>query len=286
MKRNSLVPNQWVWKWAGVIFLTVFCSISGLYAQRTITGTIRDAKTNEPVPGATIMVKGTSTGTISEADGTFEIRVPNENQELEVSYIGYEGQLVAVTDKMNVVNILLLENAQQLSEVVITALGIEKEKARVGYSVQDVDGASLIKAREPNPVNSLTGKVAGLTVGSSAELLGGPSVLLRGDKPLYVVDGVPIQSDTWNINPDDIETITVLKGPNASALYGSRGQYGAIQITTKRGAAGRRGFQVELNNSTMIESGFLTIPNVQHEYGPGDHGRYAFAVGGQNSKAN
>ncbi|MCB0521415.1 MAG: SusC/RagA family TonB-linked outer membrane protein [Lewinellaceae bacterium] len=278
MKRNSLVPSQRAWKWAGVICLTLFCSFSGLFAQKTITGIVKDAKTSEPVPGATIMVKGTSVGTISEADGSFEIKVPAGSQELEVSYIGYEGQLVAVTNA-NVVNILLLENTQQLSEVVITALGIEKEKARVGYAVQDVDGASLIKAREPNPVNSLTGKVAGLTVGSSAELLGGPSVLLRGDKPLYVVDGVPIQSDTWNINPDDIKTITVLKGPNASALYGSRGQYGAIQITTKRGAEGRRGFQVELNNSTMIESSFLTIPKVQYEYGPGDHGRYAFADG-------
>ncbi len=260
------------------MLLTFFCSLPGLFAQKTITGTVRDSKTNEPVPGATIMVKGTNVGTISEADGKFEIRMPDGSQELEVSYIGYEGQLVAVTNT-NVVNIMLLENAQQLSEIVVTALGIEKEKARVGYSVQDVDGASLVKAREPNPINSLTGKVAGLTVGSSAELLGGPSVLLRGDKPLYVVDGIPIQSDTWNINPDDIETITVLKGPNASALYGSRGQYGAIQITTKRGTAGRRGFQVELNNSTMIESGFLTIPKVQYEYGPGDHGRYAFADG-------
>jgi TonB-linked SusC/RagA family outer membrane protein len=278
MKRNSLVPTRRAWKWAGVTLLTLFCSLSGLFAQKTISGTVKDAKTNEPVPGATIMVKGSSVGTISEADGTFEIRVPDGSQELEVSYIGYEGQLVAVTNT-NVVSIMLLENAQQLSEVVVTALGIEKEKARVGYSVQDVDGASLVKAREPNPVNSLTGKVAGLTVGSSAELLGGPSVLLRGDRPLYVVDGVPIQSDTWNINPDDIETITVLKGPNASALYGSRGQYGAIQITTKRGTAGRRGFQVELNNSTMFESSFLTIPKVQYEYGPGDHGRYAFADG-------
>lgn len=96
---------------------------------------------------------------------------------------------------------------------------------------------------------------------------------------LYVVDGVPIQSDTWNISPDDIESITVLKGPNASALYGSRGQFGAIQITTKRGTKDKRGFSVDFNSSTMVENGFMTIPKVQHEYGPGDHGRYAFKDG-------
>lgn len=278
MKRTSLVSGQRAWKWTVVILLTLFCSVSGLYAQKTIKGTVRDAKTNEPVPGATIMAKGTEAGTISEADGSFEIKVPNGANELEVSYLGYDGQLVAVTNT-SFVNILLIENTAQLNEVVVTALGIAKEKARVGYAVQDVKGADLIKAREPNPVNSLTGRVAGLTVGSSAELLGGPSVLLRGDRPLYVVDGVPIQSDTWNINPDDIETITVLKGPNASALYGSRGQYGAIQITTKRGTKDRRGYTVEFNNSTMMEASFLTIPKVQFEYGPGDHGRYAFADG-------
>lgn len=278
MKQPPLFLSRWAGKWLLVSLLTLLFQITTIDAQKTVTGLVKDAKSNEPVPGATILVKGTNVGTVSEADGTFTLQVPNGNEQLEVSYIGYEGQLVAIANT-SYVNILLLENATQLSEVVITALGIEKEKARVGYSVQDVKGADLIKAREPNPLNSLTGKVAGLTVGSSAELLGGPSVLLRGDRPLYVVDGVPIQSDTWNINPDDIETITVLKGPNASALYGSRGQFGAIQITTKRGAAGQGAVTVELNNSTMIESSFLTIPKVQYEYGPGDHGRYAFKDG-------
>ncbi len=278
MKRTRLALSQQAWRVAVVFLLTIGTCTTGLFAQKTVKGTVKDAKTNEPVAGATLMLKGSSTGTISEMDGSFEIRVADPNVPLLVSFIGYESQEVLIAEQ-NFVNILLTENAEQLSEVVVTALGITKEKARVGYAVQDVKGADLIKAREPNPINSLTGRVAGLTVGASAELLGGPSVLLRGDKPLYVVDGVPIQSDSWNINPDDIERITVLKGPNASALYGSRGQYGAIQITTKRGTKDKRGFTVELNNSTMMEASFLTIPKVQDEYGPGDHGRYAFADG-------
>ncbi|MBI1226051.1 MAG: SusC/RagA family TonB-linked outer membrane protein [Bacteroidetes bacterium] len=278
MKRTRLSLSQRARRVAVVLFLTIGACTTGLFAQKTVKGIVKDAKTNEPVAGATVMVKGTSTGTISEMDGSFELRVADPNAPLVISYIGYDGQEVVIAEQ-NFVNILLAENSQQLSEVVVTALGITKEKARVGYAVQDVKGEDMVKAREPNPVNSLTGRVAGLTVGSSAELLGGPSVLLRGDKPLYVVDGVPIQSDTWNINPDDIETITVLKGPNASALYGSRGQYGAIQITTKRGTKDKRGFTVEFNNTTMIETGFLTIPKVQNDYGPGDHGRYAFADG-------
>jgi TonB-linked SusC/RagA family outer membrane protein len=278
MKRTALELSQKAWKVAAIMLLVIGACSTGLFAQKTVKGIVKDATTNEPVAGATVMVKGTSTGTISEGDGSFELRVADPNVPLVISYIGFEGQEVVIAEQ-NFVNILLAESATQLSEVVVGGLGITKEKARVGYAVQDVKGADLIKAREPNPISSLTGRVAGLTVGSSAELLGGPSVLLRGDKPLYVVDGIPIQSDTWNINPDDIETITVLKGPNGSAIYGSRGQYGAIQITTKRGTKDKRGFTVEFNNSTMMESGFLTIPKVQNEYGPGDHGRYAFADG-------
>ncbi len=261
-----------------MLFLAIGACTTGLFAQKTVKGIVKDASNNEPVVGATIMVKGSSVGTVTEPDGSFEIRLADPNVPLVFSFIGFETQEVVVAEQ-SFINVMMAAGAEQLTEIVVGGLGIAKEKARVGYAVQDVKGADMIKAREPNPINSLTGRVAGLTVGSSAELLGGPSVLLRGDKPLYVVDGVPIQSDTWNINPDDIETITVLKGPNGSALYGSRGQYGAIQITTKRGTKDQRGFRVELNNSTMMEYGFLTIPKVQDEYGPGDHGRYAFADG-------
>ncbi len=161
--------------------------------------------------------------------------------------------------------------------MVVTALGIKKEAKRLGYSVQSVRGEDLIKARESNPINGLAGKVAGLNVGVNQEMLASPTVLLRGS-PLnfYVVDGIPINSDTWNISPDDIETYTVLKGPTAAALYGSRGINGAILITTKRGKKSGKGFTVEWNSSTQFNKGFITVPKVQNEYGGGDNAQYAF----------
>lgn len=249
-----------------------------VHAQTSVTGTVVSQEDGTSIPGVNILVKGTSSGTITDADGKFLIAVPSLEATLIFSFVGYESQEVALAGRTQI-QVKLMSDAKQLSEVVVTALGIEKDKSKIGYAVQDVKGEDLIKARDPNPIGNLTGKVAGLSVASSPELLGRPSVLLRGKKPLFVVDGVPIQSDTWNISADDIETYTVLKGPAASALYGSRGQYGAIQITTKRGSTDKRGFSVEFNSSNTIENGFLAIPKVQDEYGPGDHGRYAFGDG-------
>jgi TonB-linked SusC/RagA family outer membrane protein len=258
--------------------MTTFLLIgANVFAQKaTIEGTVKSS-TGESLPNATILVKGTTIGALTDLDGHFAIQaVPKEI--LVISYIGYESTEVAVGNQ-KVMNITMEESKQEISEVVVTALGIQKEKSTIGFAVQDVKGNELVKAREPNAINSLAGKISGLTVGASSELLGAPAVLLRGYAPLYVIDGVPVQTDTWNINPDDIETYTVLKGPAAAALYGSRGQYGAIQITTKRGTTDKRGFSVEFNSSTMAEKGFLAIPKVQDEYGPGDHGQYAFVDG-------
>lgn len=258
--------------------LTTFLLIGAtVFAQKAnLEGTVKSS-TGESLPSATILIKGTTIGSLTDLDGHFSIQAEPKDI-LVVSYIGYEPLEVAVGNQ-KVIDITLQESKQEISEVVVTALGIEKEKSTIGFAVQDVKGTELVKAREPNAINSLTGKISGLTVGASAELLGAPAVLLRGYKPLYVVDGVPVQTDTWNINPDDIETYTVLKGPSAAALYGSRGQYGAIQITTKRGTTDKRGFSVEFNSSTMVENGFIAIPEVQDEYGPGDHGKYAFKNG-------
>jgi TonB-linked SusC/RagA family outer membrane protein len=173
----------------------------------------------------------------------------------------------------------LQEDSKGLSEVVVTALGIKKEVKKIGYAVQEVKGADLVKARDANPVTGLTGKVAGLSVAPSPELLGSPSLIMRGNQiTLFVVDGVPISSDTWNISPDDIETYSVLKGPAAAALYGSRAQYGAILITTKK-ANNKKGFTVELNSTNSFDKGFIAEPHTQHEYGGGMYGQYAFADG-------
>jgi TonB-linked SusC/RagA family outer membrane protein len=257
----------------GLLFLFVIASFL-TYAQRTITGRIVSAEDRKPVAGATVKVKGTQKVTSTDADGKFSIAAADKDV-LLITNIGFATREIKAT--ADVSSITLVTETTNLNEVVVTALGIKKETKRIGYSVQEVKGSDLLKARESNPVNSLVGKVAGLNVGINAELLATPTVLLRGS-PLnfYVVDGIPINSDTWNISPDDIETYTVLKGPTAAALYGSRGITGAILITTKRGKKNNKGFTVEVNSSTQINKGFIAIPKVQNEYGGGDNQQYAF----------
>ena len=242
-----------------------------------VKGKVVDASNGSPVESATITAKSSNKTVVTKQDGSFEISaVKGEN--LLISFIGFESQQVTATG--DDIAVRLNADNRQLSEVVVTALGIKKDKKIIGYSQQEVKGSDLIKAREPNPINSLVGKVAGLTVGASAEILGAPQVLLRGGNiSLYVVDGIPINSDTWNISPDDIESYTVLKGPVASALYGYRGQNGAIIINTKKGTKDKRGYSVEFNSSTMVNKGFIALPKTQDLYGPGDHGRYKFVDG-------
>lgn len=266
--KNSLLTCLFCFAFAGAL----------LAQDRVLSGKITSPETGEGFPGVSVSVKGTTIGAVTGTDGAYSLNVPASAKTLVFSFIGYKTVEMEIGSQ-STFDVAMVEDAQNLSEIVVTALGIEKDKAQLGYATQAVQGEDLVKAREPNAINSLTGKVAGLTVGSSAEILGAPNVQLRGKRPLYVVDGVPLQSDTWNISPDDIESYTVLKGPAGSSLYGSRGQNGAILITTKRGSKDKRGFSVELNSSTMFESGYLTIPKVQDEYGPGDHGRYAFADG-------
>ncbi|MDJ1472133.1 SusC/RagA family TonB-linked outer membrane protein [Xanthocytophaga flava] len=263
---------------------TLFCVFSLLafssYAQtRIITGKVTSVEEASGLPGVSVVVKGTTKGTTTGADGKYSIEVPEGKDILIFSFIGFLPQEVAVGNRA-VIDVPMDVDTKALQEVVVTALGIKKDAKTIGYATQEVKGADLIKAREPNPINSLVGKVAGLTVGASAEMLGRPQLVLRGNEDvLFVVDGVPVNSDTWNVSPDDIETYTVLKGPNASALYGFRGKNGAILITTKRGSSDKRGFSIEFNSSTMFDRGFNAIPKTQNMYGPGDHGVYAFGDG-------
>ena len=256
----------------------IFFSFVGNAQERTVTGKITDGSDNSPLAGVNVRVKGSDKGTTSNSTGGFSIAV-KDNSILQFSFIGFAPREVQIGSK-STIDVILKEDVTQLQEQVVTALGISKERRSLTNAIQTVQGADLIKAREPNSINSLAGKVAGLTIGASAELLGRPNVVLRGNTDvLYVVDGVPINSDTWNISADDIDTYTVLKGAGASALYGFRGKNGAILITTKKGSKDKRGFSVELNSSTMIESGFNAIPKVQDLYGPGDHGQYGFVDG-------
>ncbi|MEO6313429.1 MAG: SusC/RagA family TonB-linked outer membrane protein [Chitinophagaceae bacterium] len=261
---------------AGLMLMLIVCSMVS-FAQVPVKGRIASAYDHKPVAGATIAVKGSGRQTLSDESGYFTISAKSD-EFLQITSVGFAETVVKASGDLN--NLVLLTDTKNLNEVVVTALGIKKEKKKLGYAVQEVKGEDLVKAREPNPINGLVGKIAGLTVGASAELLGNPNVLLRGSSlNLYVVDGVPINSDTWNISPDDIESYTVLKGATASALYGSRGLNGAIMITTKRGSKDKRGFSIDFNSSTMFEKGFNAIPKVQDLYGPGDHGKYAFVDG-------
>ncbi len=260
----------------GIILLFLFSPFF-LHAQNTtVSGRVMSSTDNMPIGAASIIIKGTKAGTSTDAYGYFSISAKSGDV-LTISGIGMKQQDYTIGTQTGNLVIFVNPGTNTLNEVVVTALGIRKETKRLGYSVQTVNGDDLLKATESNPVNGLVGKVSGLNVGINQELLASPTVLLRGS-PLnfYIVDGIPINSDTWNISPDDIETYTVLKGPTAAALYGNRGINGAILITTKRGEKSKKGYTVEFNTSTQFNNGFIAIPKVQNQYGGGDNQQYAF----------
>jgi TonB-linked SusC/RagA family outer membrane protein len=259
-----------------VISLLMTCLVVTGFAQdRLITGKIQNSN-GLGIEGATVETSTTHRRAITDTLGFFRINASGADKTLEVSSVGFLAQSKAL-GLDNSYNITLADDPKSLADVVVTAFGIKKETKRIGYSVQEVKGAELTKSRDANPINALVGKVAGLTVGANPEMLGRPELVLRGSKDLlFVVDGVPINTDTWNISPDDIESYTVLKGANASALYGFRGLNGAIVITTKRGTKDRKGWQVDLNTSTYVERGFLVVPKSQVEYGRGTNFAYSY----------
>ncbi|WP_239494947.1 SusC/RagA family TonB-linked outer membrane protein [Pedobacter yulinensis] len=257
-----------------------------------VKGSVRDA-TGQPLAGASILVKGSRQGTSADASGSFSLSVP-ENATLVISYAGYMSREIVVGSQRTL-SIVLEEDPQQLGEVVVTALGIKKEKRSLGYSVTEVNGSDLNQARELNVANSLVGKVAGLNVNSVS---GGPgastNILIRGNaslsgdnQPLFVVNGIPINNvrsgntggqydnspdmgdGISNISPDDIESMSVLKGAAAAALYGSRAKNGVILITTKSGAKGAG--QIEFNSNYVSEQ-IMDLTNWQYVYGNGANG--------------
>ncbi len=242
-------------------------------------GKVVDSATQQPVVGATI--SSGSLRVLSDNEGFFTINSA-KGKTISVSFIGYTPQTQTVSGA-DFMSIILVPSSQLLTDVVVTATGIKKEAKRLGYSIQTVDATAFTKAREPDPMSALKGNVAGLTVNINQEI-GHPSgIALRGSGDiLYVVDGVPISSDTYNINPDDIESFSILKGPSAAALYGFQGQNGAIIINTKKGTKDKRGLQVTFNNSTQFNGSFIALPKYNDAYGPGDNGKYAFGGGGSS----
>ncbi len=243
----------------------------------SVSGKVTSVDQNVSLPGVSVVVKGTSHGTVSDLDGQYSINTP-ANGVLVYSFIGYTSQEIEVSSR-TIINVAMEESQFELEEVVVTALGIQKDKKALGYAVQEVDGAEFEKAREPNVISSLSGRVAGLVVYNKTGLYENPEFLLRGSKPLIVVNGIPYDTDLWDISSDDIENVTVLKGTTASALYGSIGKDGAIMITTKKGTNDKRGFEVSFNSSTMFEAGFVAIPEVQSKYGTGYGGKYEYQDG-------
>ena len=235
-----------------------------------VTGTVLDQQ-DMPVIGANIMLKGNkTTGTITNIDGQFTLEVPITST-LVVSYIGYKNQEVKVTGKA--LTIKLQEDSETLDEVVVTALGIKREEKALGYAVQKVGGDKLATVKTVDVATGLTGKIAGLNVQNSTEFNEAPTLTLRGESPLLVIDGVPYKNMSLrDIAPDDIESIDVLKGATASALYGARGGSGAVMVTTKRGK--EEGLNVTVNSSTMFNAGFLKMPEVQTAYSSGNNGKY------------
>ncbi|QDW25855.1 SusC/RagA family TonB-linked outer membrane protein [Pedobacter sp. KBS0701] len=242
---------------------------------RVIKGHVTDEK-KLGIPGISVLIKGTNTGTVTNQEGDFSIKA-DDGDVLVLSSIGYVNKEIKV-DHSDTYQIVMTEDAKALSEVVVTALGVKKERSKLGYVAQTVQGENLVKAREPNIISSLTGRVAGLNITNSTDLFQEPGISLRGRKPLIVIDGIPDQSaDLFRVNADDVESVTILKGANASALYGSIGQNGAIMITTKRGKG--NDLSIDVNSSTQIQPSFIRIPKVQTEYGAGYKGKYTYVDG-------
>src|SRR5258708_7303274 len=275
------------------LYFTGWVTTIALAQSRVVTGNVKDPG-GSAMPGVTVQVKGTTTGTVTDGDGKFSVSISGDNAVVVFSFIGFATQEITA-GAQSVIDVAMKEDVSQLQEVVVTALGIERDKQSLGYSVQDVKGSDMTVAREGNVINNLQGRVAGVQIykggtgpgGSYRIVIRGSNSLRGGDAPLFVVDGVPFDNyNTANgqseygsfdqgqgiqqINPDDIETMTVLKGPEAGALYGNRGANGVILITTKKGAV-KKGLGISYQSNMTFESP-LKIPKLQNQYGQGANG--------------
>ncbi len=269
--------------------------------SRTVTGTVTDQSTGQPLPGVAVIVKGTTVGTTTGIEGNYTINVPEGNNTLEFRFIGYTNVERAIGNA-STIDVALSTDTEQLSEVVITALGVEREERSLGYAASTVQNEEITKGRSTSPMNALQGKVAGVNISAASGAPGASTkVVLRGyssiggnNNPLYVVDGVPVNNSAGNfaettipgdvnrtqdfgnrandINPDDIASITILKGASATSLYGSRAANGVILITTKKGRIGEKP-QVSVTSS-VTASRPLFLPQLQNMFGQGWSGTF------------
>ncbi|QZT37516.1 SusC/RagA family TonB-linked outer membrane protein [Halosquirtibacter xylanolyticus] len=280
------------------LFMMISFSLRG--QTKIITGVVSDAANGQTVPGVSVTVPNSSVGTVTNIDGFYSLKIPIGTKVLKFSYVGMKEVLVEI--KGSTVNVKMESKMIGVDEVVVTALGISRDKKALGYAVQNVGGDELNKTKQDNVIAALSGKVSGVQVSGASGSMGGSSrILIRGassvtgnNQPLFVVDGIPIDNSNFNstdasrgaggydygsmaqdINPEDIEKMTVLKGPSAAALYGSRAANGVIMITTKKGSkkGGAKSFGVSVNMGIGFES-VNRLPDYQNSYGGGSSGKF------------
>ena len=277
-----------------LVLTLVLFAIGTMIAQRTISGTVTD-QSGETLIGASILVKGTSSGTVSDIDGKYELSLPDGSTTLIISYTGFASIEMEVNTS-DVVDIVLKESAAELAEVVVTGLGIKKEKKALGYGVSTVGADQIAKRAESDVGRLLRGKATGVDITSTSGMAGsGTNIIIRGyssitgsNQPLFVVDGVPFNTDTnsdqgaraggstassrfLDIDPNNIEEINILKGLSATVLYGEAGRNGVILVTTKNGSVDPnldKGFEVSFNQNVSF-SEVANLPEYQDVYGNG-----------------
>ncbi len=281
-----------------LILLASACSLMAYAQDRTVTGTVTSSEDGSTLPGVNVLVKGTTTGTITDFNGAYSLNT-SDDAVLIFSFVGYSAQEISVSNR-SIIDVTLSPDVKQLSEVVVTAFGVEREKKALGYSVQEVGNEEINKTKPTSVLNSLQGKIAGAQINSAGGapgastnvILRGPTSLLGNNQALFVVDGVPINNSTSDnvqssgnffdnvvdggnrandINPNDIESVTVLKGPSAAALYGSRAANGVILITTKKGSNTQGKMNINFNTSYTL-SDVLVVPKMQNRFGQGQFG--------------
>jgi TonB-linked SusC/RagA family outer membrane protein len=271
-----------------------------LFAQdRTVSGKVTGSDDGLPIPGVNVVLKGTTAGTVTDADGAYKLTLPTAGGTLVFSFIGMQTQEIAIGDQ-TVVDVTLLSDVSQLGEVVVTAAGIQREVKSLGYGVERVGGDKVSQVSEPDPLRAMSGKIAGVNIigtsgsaGSATRItIRGNSSLLGATQPLIVVDGIPYDNSTngvgnqltgggafgsrfQDIDPNNIATINVLKGAAASALYGTRGANGVLVITTKTGGSrpSKKGMEVSVSSGISFEN-ISNLPDYQNTYGTGVNGAY------------
>ncbi|HHG86712.1 MAG TPA: SusC/RagA family TonB-linked outer membrane protein, partial [Bacteroidetes bacterium] len=288
-----------------IYLFALICLMASMgYAQHQVSGSVLDAETGEPMSGASIVEKGTSNGSLVAIDGKYQISLKSGRATLIVKYIGYSTQEIQLAGETKL-DIKLKVSAIQLEDNVMTALSVKRQAKALGYTVQRLNSKAINEIKGGNFVDNLAGKVAGVTVSQGATGIGSTSkITIRGEasftnnNPLFVVDGTPINNNSvvnftndaaagfqevdfgngaMEINPDDIASVSILKGPGAAALYGTRASNGVIIITTKDGA-NQKGIGVRFNSSTFAEQAFQ-LPHFQNKFGQGNSGQFEFVDG-------